>query len=313
MITSAIIVTYNPPAGFLENLDHWSAQLDQLLIVDNGSMSEVRDLFRRVNRKNKGDVEFILNETNLGVATALNQGFSWAIKQGLDFVFVFDHDSHPAPGMVITNLNTFNSYPNRERIAIVAPMIEDPVAGIPASYLRPRGRYLYKRTTYTNRILEDVSIVITSGALYNLKAYQKIGPFRDDFFIDYVDTEYCLRAKQNGYNIVVNCNARLYHRLGNQQTRMAGPFTMHPTFHSPLRWYYISRNRIPMFRLYGFRFPHWLLYEMVTNSYGLVRLLLFEDQKVSKVLAMILGALDGLYRRMGPISDSRKDLIARND
>ena len=109
-------------------------------------------------------------------------------------------------------------------------MIEDHIAGIPASYLRPRGRYLYRRTTYTNQILEDVSIVITSGALYNLKAYPKIDPFRDDFFIDYVDIEYCLRAKQNGYNIVVNCNARLYHRLGNQQTRMAGPFTMHPPF-----------------------------------------------------------------------------------
>ena len=47
MITSAIIVTYNPPAGFLENLDNWSAQLDQLLIVDNGSRPEVRDLFRQ--------------------------------------------------------------------------------------------------------------------------------------------------------------------------------------------------------------------------------------------------------------------------
>ncbi len=162
-------------------------------------------------------------------------------------------------------------------------------------------------------MLENISTVITSESLYNLKAYQKICPFRGDFFIGYVDTEYCLRAKQHGYNIVVACNARLYHRLGNQQKKQFGPLTMHPTFHSPLRWYYISRNRIPMFRLYALQFPYWFLYELIVNSYGLARLLLFEDQKARKMLALLLGIFDGLSQRMGPISNSRKALIAQKD
>jgi len=313
MNTSAIIVTYNPFPEFFDSLNGLKTQFDQLIIIDNASNPETHDLFRQVGQKNKGNIEIIFNEVNLGIATALNQGFARLINQSLDFVFVFDQDSQPAPDMVSTILNTFNSHPNREKIAVVAPMVEDPTTGINASYLRPYGRFLFKRTRCSGQVLEDVSIVITSGSLYNLTAYKKIGPFRDDFFIDYVDTEYCLRSKQHGYNIIVACKAHLYHRLGNQQKKHIGPLTMHPTFHSPLRWYYISRNRIPMFRLYAFRFPYWFLYELIVNSYGFLRLLLFEDQKAGKLRALILGIVDGLYRRMGPISNSSKALIAKSD
>jgi len=309
MNTSAIIVTYNPPSEFCENLYHWRNQLDQVVIIDNGSTPEIREVFQQAIREKMGNIEFILNDTNLGIATALNQSFARLIHQGSNLVFVFDQDSQPAPDMVRTILNTFYSHPKREQIAIVAPRIEDPDAGITYSFLRSRGRFLFERTRSASQVLEDVSIVITSGALYNLDAYQKIGPFRDDFFMDYIDTEYCLRARQNGYTIVVNCNALLYHHLGNQQKRRLGPLTMRPTFHSPLRWYYISRNRVPMFLLYAFRFPYWFLYELMINTFGLVRLLLFEDHKFRKILAILLGTLDGLRKQMGPASDSRKNLF----
>jgi len=311
MNTSAIIVTYNPSPEFFDSLNGWMTQFDPLIIIDNASKPETCSLLQQA--KNKGNIEIIFNETNLGIASALNQGFARLINQGLDFVFVFDQDSQPAPGMVDTILDTFNSHPNREKIVMVAPMVEDLASGIKFRYLRPRGNFLFQRTDFSDQVLDDVSVVITSGALYNLKAYQKIGPFRDDFFIDYVDTEYCLRAKQHGYAIVVTGKTSLYHRLGNQQKKQIGPLTMHPTFHSPLRWYYMNRNRIPMFQLYALRFPHWFFYETLITSYGFIRLLLFEDQKINKFIALILGTLDGLRRRMGPISDSRKALIARND
>jgi hypothetical protein len=45
------------------------------------------------------------------------------------------------------------------------------------------------------------------------------------------------------------------------------------------------------------------------NTFGLVRLLLFEDHKFRKILAILLGTLDGLRKQMGPASDSRKNLF----
>ena len=146
--------------------------------------------------------------------------------------------------------------------------------------------------------------------MHSLRIYEQVGPFRDDFFIDYVDTEYCLRVKNHGLKIIVACSARLLHKLGNQKKFKVGGIEVRPTFHSAIRWYYISRNRISMIREYGMHFPHWLIYEMVINGYGFLRMLLFEDRKWKKILALTFGTLDGLKGQMGAISTSRKRMLA---
>ena len=141
--------------------------------------------------------------------------------------------------------------------------------------------------------------MITSGALCRAAVFQTIGAFRDDFFIDYVDMEYCLRAKLYGYETLVNCEAHLIHRLGKRQKRVVMGRAEYPRFHSPLRWYYVSRNRIPMLRMYALRFPYWLIYETFNFVYGFVRMLLLEDQRREKVGAFLRGTWDGMRGRLG--------------
>lgn len=305
----AIVVTYNPAHGLENHLNELYKQFDQIILVDNASKSETRNLIIQQTQLRDTKLKAILNDYNCGVATALNQGFTLAMKLGYDHIIALDQDSIPAPGMIEEMLNVYKTYPEQGNLAVIAPKIEDLSAGIITQYLRPKRGFFFERKGCTEQVLENVSIVITSGSLYNLKTYQKVGPFRDDFFIDYVDTEYCLRAKRQGYNIIVACNARLFHRLGNQQKIHIGMLEVRPTFHSTIRWYYISRNRIPMFRAYGFHFPHWLLYEFAIDSYGFLRMLLFEDHKMAKMLAVILGCVDGLFGRLGEIPASRKALL----
>ena len=67
-----------------------------------------------------------------------------------------------------------------------------------------------------------------------------------------------------------------------------------------------------MILLYAWRFPHWVLFEFVMNIYGLLRLVLFEDRKLSKVLVMVLGAWDGLFNQMGRIPQTRRSLLIPN-
>ena len=312
MQTTAVVVTYDPPADFPDHLGLWLSQIDKLILVDNGSPPAWREQMRRlVQEKYNDSVEFILNPANLGIAAALNQGFARLMEQGHGLTFVFDQDSLPGAGMVAEMLDIYEDRSKRGRVAIVAPNVEIPAARTGSSFLIPWGRFLFRRARCTDeRVLENVSIVIASGALYDLEAYRQIGRFREDFFIDYVDTEYCLRARRRGYEVVVACKASLYHQLGSQREGHFGLLTMHPTFHSALRWYFISRNRVPMLLQYGVRFPHWFFYELVVNTYGLVRLVLFEDHKVAKVRAIILGTWDGLANRLGPISLARQTVLA---
>jgi rhamnosyltransferase len=294
-----LIVTYNPPSDFFSSLDTFYSQLDQIILVDNGSDPESRRRLEQELLLRKQSLIVLFNETNLGIATALNQGFKWAVEQGYDYLLAFDQDSQPEPGMVQVMLDVFNSYEGDGRLAVVAPVIGDPQVKVKARYLRVKNGLFFERASCDSFILDNVTIVITSGSLYDLEVYQRIGQFRDDFFIDYVDTEYCLRANQYGYKIAVACDAYLHHRLGNRQRRMLLGRAHYPTFHSALRWYYISRNRIPMLRQYATRSLHWLLYEIIASLYTIMRMLLFETQKVVKLRALFLGTLDGIRGRLG--------------
>ena len=297
-------MTFNPSPDFFARLDSFYAQLEQIVLVDNGSNLQVRQQLRREAQNRASSLHVIFNEINLGIATALNQGFCWAIEQSYDHIVAFDQDSQPNSGMIAAMLDVFSSHSEDGKLAVVAPVVIDSQVNIQARYLRPKGKLLFERAICGGNVLENVTYVITSGSLFDLAAYRKIGPFRDDFFIDYVDTEYCLRAKQCGYRIVVACKAELDHRQGDRQKRVFWGSDYYPTFHSPLRWYFFGRNRIPMLRQYALKFPHWFLYELSASLYTLIKMLLFETQKTAKLRALFRGTVDGVRGHMGKMTDT---------
>jgi len=98
--------------------------------------------------------------------------------------------------------------------------------------------------------------------------------------------------------------------LGNRQQKHFLRQTHYPTFHTALRWDYISRKRVVMLRTYGWHFPHWFFSEMAVTITGFIRMLLFENQRRLKIKAFIYGTRDGLMQRMGEMPlKTRKILI----
>jgi len=293
-----IVVAYHPDQAFEDRLEAVRSQVAQVVVVDNGSgWAEAPPGLASLASQGFG---VIMNPSNRGVGVALDQGMEWAIQRGFPYALTLDQDSRPAEGMVTSLLEGYRSHPRGESLAIVAPQLVADEVGARARYLRRIAPGLFRRTPCSGEILDDVTSVITSGSLINLAAYESIGPFREDFFIDFVDTEYCLRAQTHGYRIAVACKAVLHHRLGARKHASLAGLDFYPTFHSPERWYYISRNRIPMIRMYAWRFPHWFTYEVVASIHGLLRMLLFEDHRREKLIAVMKGTIDGLLGRLGP-------------
>lgn len=308
-----LIITHHPMPEFFEELPVLLAQFEKVIIVDNASAEKSIDRLKQVvAQNNKDNLIVFFNSQNLGIASALNQGFRWAMNQGYEFLFVLDQDSRITSNLIHELLSAYETHLHRERLAIISPSIVDELTGELAPVLCWKDPLLEKRLSQSE-ILEDVAVVITSGSLNILSAYQQIGPFREDFFIDYVDTEYCLRSHTNGYEIAVACKAVLYHRLGKQQKKQIGSLILRPTFHSPRRWYYIQRNRIIMYSLYFFRLPVWVVYDFFVGVYAFLKMLLYEDYKSKKILATFLGVIDGLTCRMGAISTNRLSQIEPPD
>ena len=64
----------------------------------------------------------------------------------------------------------------------------------------------------------DIFVIISSGSLIHIDVFKKIGLFRDDFFIDYIDFEFSVRARLNDFQISLVKDAILYHKQGNHSS-----------------------------------------------------------------------------------------------
>lgn len=279
----AVIVTYHPTAQTLENLPNVLAQVQGLVVVDNGSNADEIDPLRKASQTI--GFKMIENGENLGVAEALNQGVRWAKSEGYPWAILFDQDSRITEGFIGQLFSAWKSHPHREQVGSIQPRYADPETHFEAAV--PRA--------------SDGSPVLpmTSGALMPVWIFDRIGWFASEYFIDLVDWEYCFRIRAAGYLIADAKQALLLHAPGNPaETTFLGR-TFHPSHHSAIRRYYISRNCIAFYRKYFFSFPGWILKSIYRQLYEMIVCFIAEEDRARKFRNFLLGTWDGLTGKMG--------------
>jgi len=201
---------------------------------------------------------------------ALNLGAELAIKDGYDWLLLMDQDRRFKESNSIERMLKACLFYNK--IAVIAPITSE---------------NLNNYFPYKNEF-SIISSAITSGSLLNLKAFQEIGRFREDYFIDYVDYEFCLRARSLGYLIIQANFIILEHKVGDSQKH----WFMTTSHHSPLRRYYITRNRLRTMYLYKGFDPIFYRSEMYAIFSETVKIILFEKQKLKKLYMIYKGYKD---------------------
>jgi rhamnosyltransferase len=137
--------------------------------------------------------------------------------------------------------------------------------------------------------------------LIPLALHAAIGPFRDEFFIDYVDSEYCFRARAQGYRVLRTAKPLMSHTIGAPTRHDLLGKPKWTTNHSPDRRYYIARNDTVMLREYGgYAFGSWALKSLGRRLRTCKRIVLYERSKARKIAAVSAGWWDGVRGRMGP-------------
>ena len=279
----AVIVTYHPNAGMLENLPQVLAQVQGLVVIDNGS--SVEELVPLRVKKQLLGFQLIENGENLGIAEALNQGVRWAHDQGYPWVILFDQDSGITDGFMSHMFSAWESHPERERVGSLHPRYVDPDTGIEEAVPRARD--------------DSPVLPMTSGSLMPAWIFDKIGWFASEYFIDAVDWEYCFRIRAAGYLIADSRQARLLHSPGSPARATILGRTFHLSHHSAIRRYYISRNSIVLCRKYFFSFPGWIFNVIYRHLHETIMCLLAEENRARKLRNFLLGTWDGLFGRMG--------------
>jgi len=267
----AVIIWYNPSQSDIANTHNLADLIPCVLVIDNSDNSNSLHI-------KKTNILYYPLYNNLGIATALNYGFQKAVENGNKYALSLDQDS---------NFNAGNLQRFEER---ASQLFKDPSTAIVAASLETSGNLKEPLIKKTN---------ITSGSMTCLNAWEKVGRFRDDFFIDHVDHEFCLRLDRKNFHIYQLPDVCMEHNLGDPQTRKLLGKTYESPGYSADRYYYYYRNRL-------------YLAKYRNESYSKVcaflwrktcRVLLVEDSRFSKLFAMISGILDFLNKKVGKRSE----------
>jgi len=208
-----------------------------------------------------------------------------------------DHDSIPSEDLIKNYFNYYNSLSKEEqkKIGILVPNIIDNNVKKKCFYIKDEGIYIKRELLTENNIIDDVITSISSGSCVKVSVIKEIGLMISDLFIDYIDIEFSLRTQLYGYKIVAIGNAKLFHSLGNRKYFKVLGCKMLLNNHSPLRKYYIFRNRIFIWKKYYKHNIKYISFDFLLFIYEIFKIILFEDNKKSNFKNIFSGIKDGIF------------------
>ena len=291
---AAVVVIFNPDDRFKKLLLSVIEQVDKIWIINNQPNFDVDKFITNGQVECEDKTTVIENKQNIGLAAAQNQGIKLALADGLDWVLLLDQDSILNKSFVKNMLHAARIYDNEGHIGFLTPRHESD-DGSPSVPTYSKGLFLKPKRYHMNLTEIDDSLLfgMASGSFIPNKRFKEIGLMREDFWIDYIDYEFSLRVRKQGYKILGVGGARLNHRLGiTQQIKVLGKtfsYQVHPAF----RRYTIYRNRVKVIKEYSMLFPDFLIFEILSIAKDLLKLVLLEDQKFTKLRSIIIGIVDG--------------------
>ena len=271
------IVLYNPDIDRLNKVvNSVLGQVKELLLVDNGSKNKA-DIQNLCHERD--NVRLIRNESNDGIAKALNQICQYGKDNEYFWALTLDHDT-VCPTNLVAELLAAS---DKQDIGIVCPAVHYEGVNIDTKTKYEVGEYVYA--------------CMTSGSLTNLLAWEKVGGFNEGYFIDFVDNEFCMKLKLNGYKVFRTFRTTMNHQLG--ETRKMNIFGRRRTgtVHSSIRCYYMMRNNVMFIIKYSknLRVPK----ECAKVIYIAYRQLLFSNHRMQDLRFISMGIFDGIKRKLG--------------
>jgi rhamnosyltransferase len=279
---AGVVTLYRPNEDVFDNIGSYLEELDILYVLDN-SENPLQEVQKQMLVDKR--IKYIAFHDNKGISYAMN----YALKhmKDYDFLLTMDQDSKFFPGMMkkYKELVIKTETNNPGKIGVYSVN-----AGVDLTKMKARqtGQYFYR----------VVDSAITSGSIISINASMAIGGFDEKLFIDQVDIEFCYRMKKAGYQIVEFPMVMMYHTIGNISCHQIFSFKFNTYIHNAIRKYYIVRNQIYLSKRYP-KFK-WKCIWGITKQ--IIKVTIYEEDKVNKIKYIFKGIKDGILNRMGKMS-----------
>ena len=262
---AGVVVLYNPEEDYINNINSYIEDIDLLYVIDNSSKKNIIPKSKKI--------KYIYNNENLGVAKALNMAANLAIKNNYKWLLTMDQDTKINKN-VIKEMKKYIETHNTSKDSIIVPWHNTKLD-----------------VTKSKDKIDYPLVVMTSGNLVNLDIYQKLGGYNEDYFIDGIDMEYCLKSKKNGYRVVRLNNIEIDHNLGDisYHTFLGKKYMC--SNHNYIRLYYMNRNYRYIKEKYYDIDPDYC--EILTHiKLNIFKIIMFENDKYRKIRNIFRGIID---------------------
>jgi len=271
-----IILNYNNYSDTIETIESViSLEYDanSVLLVENSSD---KSIIRKI-RTQFPDLAIIENKKNLGYAGGNNRGIQKAIGSGADYIFLLNNDvklekdvlkkcvsameKSPGCGACQPIIVTFD---NKERVWSAGTQL---YFGYPRLYLKETK--LKKNGTITSPFgLVGCAILFRSAAL------QQTGLFDESLFLLHEETDWCIRAKQLNFSLLIISNAIVYHKI----SATIGLFSKVYLYYIGRNWLLVGKKNFSSFYYlyilsteFLIRFPYYLYHATKKGQIGMIK------------------------------------------
>lgn len=260
------VVTFFPNNKELKKIVEYSKIFDMVYVFDNTPKANTEfDIFT-------SNSKIIVNSNGIndGLACAYNY-FLKETKEKYDFLCTLDQDSRFTKEN-IKSMFDFITNNDLTRIAVIGPKVI-----YNNSFLKSKK---------VNKIIER-KYLISSGSFLNLSILDSSGIIFDvEYFIDRVDTDFCMNCIRNGYQIIEYLGSVLNQTLGSPKNHS------NIGSHSYKRHYYMFRNRFYFNKKFIDNWPLRSTLNIMQTLRQCMRIIIFEDHKSKKIKQLFYALQD---------------------
>lgn len=236
--------SYEETIGCINSLEALAYPSFKILVIDNCSPDGSGQMLKNTMKNH----EVVITGDNLGYAGGNNIGINRAIERDADYVWILNPDIRVEPESLSILIESMEK---NLSIGAIGPRICDrdnrKKIFSDGGQIAPEEGYLtYHKnigkdadTIASRGINLDVGYVNGSAILLRADALKNIGGFREELFLYFEETDWCMRARNQGWSVAIDTNALVYHQMSRQGFR---------------QYFYMTRNHIWLSKINGNRY-----------------------------------------------------------
>jgi len=238
-LVSIITINYNGlvlTRALLQSLRNISYAETEVLVVDNGSQESPTPL-----KEEFPEIRLLKSDKNLGFAGGNNLGMQYA--KG-DFFLLINNDVEVDPNFLEPLVSAMQAH---SEVGIISPKIVYHYAQDTIQYAGGKAINLMTgRGSFVGSKAKDDGAFDTSGytelahgaaMMIRREVVEKVGMMPDFYFLYYEELDYCEAVKKAGFQLWYEAGSRILHK----ESMTVGKL-------SPLKSYYMNRNRVAFMR-----------------------------------------------------------------